>query len=101
MALHKGRKLEFMGTTYHWAITPRTKGWTPKVLKLTIQDLSGGAATQFTCTSRRWTDQDEYDQFEGGAAFNHKVPFGPGHVRQIIEHGPEGCNLDDWKVQSL
>jgi len=103
MALPKGRKIVVGGQSYQWLIKDsrskrqRHLTWTPRAMILTLQSESG-SAQQFVCQSRKWTPQDDYDEFEGGAATHHRVAFGPKQVREVIEAGLVKCTLTNWEV---
>lgn len=93
MAFAHARKIVVGGITYRWTIIGKVRGYTPKYLRLLLQS-EGGPVRFFSCCSKLWTEQDEYDEFEGGVPHGHKVMFGPRQVRQVIE----GLPLLDWAV---
>lgn len=98
MALPHARKLVVGGVSYEWAIkAPKDRynlGWTPSPLRLLLKPEAGSLRT-FECSSKHWTQAHEQDWGDlSGFAPAHKVPFGPGQVRQVIE----GLPLLDWVV---
>jgi hypothetical protein len=96
MAIPHARKIVVGGVTYGWSIQAGKdryrRRFTPRHLRLLLQP-EGGHVRFFDCLSKLWTEQDEYDEFEGGIP-SHKATFGPGQVRQVIE----GLPVLNWTV---
>ena len=99
MALANARKIVVGGVTYTWKLRGDFDrygtGWTYGHLLLTLQ-AERGKVRQFACHSKHWTaaHQQEWEDPVCLPVTAHKVVFGPGQVRQVIE----GTPLTDWGV---
>jgi hypothetical protein len=107
MAIAHARTLVVGGATYQWKIqAPKNRynlDCTPGRLTLIIQGQGEHRKQRgiFACRSKLWTAefQQAWDDFDSSCLVpEHKVPFGPGQVREVIDAGLTDCVLDDWVV---
>jgi hypothetical protein len=108
MAIAHARTLVIGDATYQWKIrAPKNRyhlDCTPGRLTLIIQGQGAyrKRAGVFACYSKHWTAeyQQAWDDFDSVCLVpEHKVPFGPGQVREVIDAGLESCNLENWTVE--
>lgn len=98
MALANSRKIKVNGLTYEWRISgPKDRyrtGWTPGQLTLLLLlTIPGSRVRRILCNSKHWTTEHSIHWDDGySGAPEHKIPFGPAQVRQVIEEK----SLTDW-----
>ena len=104
MTLPKARLIVVEGTSYEWLIKGYPKdrynlGWTAPVLQLTVKAQDGSLA-QYRCQSKHWTAEHDAAYLDEPAYFagvDHKIPFGPSQVKEVIQGNHD---LKDWTVDT-
>jgi hypothetical protein len=109
MAFAHSRKIIVDGKAYRyrldgWAYDRYGLGWTPGTLTLLFQEEDGiRKFSRYECKSKHWTSAHAEIATEGprcgSLAPDHKVPFPPSVVANVIRHG-FAAELVDWRVNA-